>query len=201
MSRIVPLDPPFAPAVGEVLARMMPSGAAPIALFRTFAHNLELTRAMGGWGGYALSKRLSLSLRAREIAILRTCARCGCEYEWGVHVAYFGERAGLSTEQLRSLTAGSPADSCWEEFERALISACDELHDASDLDDAAWAALAAHLTQPQILDLLLLCGWYHAISFAARAARVPLEPMAPRFAAFGRVAEARPRHFGVSAST
>ena len=27
-----------------------------------------------------------------------------------------------------------------------------------------------------------LCGWYHAISFAARAARVPHEPGAPRFA-------------------
>jgi hypothetical protein len=28
----------------------------------------------------------------------------------------------------------------------------------------------------------MLCGWYHAISFAARAARVELEPHAPRFA-------------------
>jgi len=33
----------------------------------------------------------------------------------------------------------------------------------------------------QLLDLLLLCGWYHAISFTARAARVPLEDGAPTF--------------------
>jgi hypothetical protein len=29
--------------------------------------------------------------------------------------------------------------------------------------------------------LTMLCGWYHAISFSARAARVPLEDGAPRF--------------------
>jgi hypothetical protein len=32
------------------------------------------------------------------------------------------------------------------------------------------------------MDLVLLCGWYHAISFLARSARVDLEPFAPRFA-------------------
>jgi alkylhydroperoxidase family enzyme len=188
MTRIPPLEPPFTPDTTEQLARMMPPGVAPIALFRTFAHNAELTRAMHSWGSYALSKRLSLGLRERELAILRTCARCGCEYEWGVHVAYFAERAGLSAEQLRSLTAGSPGDPCWSASERALIAACDALHDASDLDDAAWQALAAHFGREEILDLLLLCGWYHAISFAARAARVPLEAFAPRFAAYGRAA-------------
>jgi len=26
------------------------------------------------------------------------------------------------------------------------------------------------------VDLLLVCGWYHAISFVARALRLPLEP-------------------------
>lgn len=29
---------------------------------------------------------------------------------------------------------------------------------------------------------ILLCGWYHTICFAARTARVDLEPGAPRFA-------------------
>jgi hypothetical protein len=33
----------------------------------------------------------------------------------------------------------------------------------------------------QLLDLLLLAGWYHAISFVATGARVAVEPAAPRF--------------------
>ena len=41
---------------------------------------------------------------------------------------------------------------------------------------------ASHFDDQQIMDLTLLCGWYHAISFTARAARVPLEPDAPTFA-------------------
>ncbi|MEU0797853.1 hypothetical protein ABZ342_47970 [Amycolatopsis sp. NPDC005961] len=27
-----------------------------------------------------------------------------------------------------------------------------------------------------LLDVLLVCGWYHAISFTVRALRLPLEP-------------------------
>ncbi len=82
--RIAPLEPPYDVEVGEQLARMMPPGVPPVALFRTFARNLPMTKAMGGWGGYALSRSLSLSMRDREIVIDRTCARCGCEYEWGI---------------------------------------------------------------------------------------------------------------------
>ena len=34
----------------------------------------------------------------------------------------------------------------------------------------------------ELLDLLHLCGWYHALSYVERGARVELEPGAPRFA-------------------
>ena len=35
----------------------------------------------------SLLDRGSISMRNRELMILRICARCGAEYEWGVHVA------------------------------------------------------------------------------------------------------------------
>jgi hypothetical protein len=73
----------------------MPQGVPPILLFRTFAYNLAMSKAMGLWGGYELSKNLSLSMRDREIVIDRVCARCNCEYEWGVHIAFFAERVDL----------------------------------------------------------------------------------------------------------
>src|ERR1700733_15199650 len=111
--RITPLKAPFAPDVGERLAAMMPPGSPPIALFRTFVHNMPMADSMGGWGSYELSKRLSLSMRDREIIIDRTCARCGCEYEWGVHVAFFADRVGLTPAQISSLTHGASTDICW----------------------------------------------------------------------------------------
>jgi len=41
-----------------------------------------------------------LSLRQREIVIDRTTARLGCAYEWGVHVAFFADKAGFTSEQV-----------------------------------------------------------------------------------------------------
>ena len=183
MTRIAPVEPPFTAEVGERLDAMMPPGVPPIGLFRTFARNLPMTTAMGGWGAYELGRGLSLSMREREIVIDRTCARCACEYEWGVHVLFFADRVGLSAAQVTSLTHGSPSDACWTvESERLLVTVADALHDSADIDDELWSALRKHFGEEQLLDLTMLCGWYHAISFTARSARVVLEPGAPRFA-------------------
>jgi alkylhydroperoxidase family enzyme len=181
--RIAPLEAPFEPEVQAQLDSMMPSGAAPIALFRTFAKNLPMARAMGPWGRHELSRSLTVGVREREIVIVRTCARCGCEYEWGVHVAFFAQRAGLSDDQVASLAHGAVTDPCWtDDRDRTLIELVDVLHDTADVDDALWLRLVAVFNEDQLLDLLLLCGWYHAISFTARVARLPLEAGAPTFA-------------------
>jgi len=180
--RIAPLEGPHPPDVDIQLRSMMPPGVEPIALFRTFAKNLAMAAAMEPWGRYQLGKNLSLGMREREIIIDRTCARCGCEYEWGVHVAFFAERAALTPAQLSSLTHGDDQDPCWESArDRLLIRLADELHDDGDVSDELWAALAGEFSEAQLLDLMMLCGWYHAISFTARAARVPLERGAPTF--------------------
>jgi Carboxymuconolactone decarboxylase family len=185
MSRIDPLVPPYSPEVAEQLEKMMPPGVSPISLFRTFAQNLEMSRAMNGWGSYELSKRLSISLRDREILIDRVCARCRCEYEWGVHVAFFAERAELTRDQIVSLTFGTADDPCWtSDRDRLLIVCADALHDDSTIDDQLWNQLSMVFEPPQLLDITMLCGWYHAISFTANGARVDVEEAAPRFVDF-----------------
>lgn len=160
----------------------MPEGVPPILLFRTFARNLPMTDAMTGWGGYELSDRLSLSLRDREIVIDRTCARHRCEYEWGVHVAFFAEAAGLRADQITSLTHGNSDDPCWTETrDRLLVAAVDSLVDDATFDDDLYNKLQANFSDAELLDLMMLCGWYHAISFVANGAGVALEAGAPRF--------------------
>jgi alkylhydroperoxidase family enzyme len=180
-ARIAPLEPPFTPSVATLLARMMPPGLPPIALFRLFAHNEPMTDAMHGWGSYYLSRRLSVSLRTRELVIGRVTARLGCEYEWGVHVAVYAERAGFTSEQVRSLLHGLTADPCWDGADRVVLRLVDALIDTADCDDHLWADLAKRFSAAQLLDLILLTGWYHAVAFAANAVRVPLEESAPRF--------------------
>lgn len=181
--RITPLEPPFEPAVAEELARWMPPGSPvpPLALFRTLATDRGLAQAMWPLGSFLLSKRCALSLREREIVIDRVCARCGCAYEWGVHVAAFGAAAGLDERQVAATVAASGDPAAWSEREALLLRAVDALHDVGRIDDALWEALAAHYASQQLLELLVLCGWYHLISFVANGAGVELEPWAPRF--------------------
>jgi alkylhydroperoxidase family enzyme len=100
-----------------------------------------------------------------------------------VHLAFFAERAGLSAAQVTSLTHGQASDPCWDgERDRLLIEAADALHEGADIGDELWARLARELGPEELLDLVMLAGWYHAISFTANAARVALEEGAPRFA-------------------
>lgn len=183
MPRLDPVAAPYTSEVATRLEAMMPVGVPPIQLFRAFVRNLPMAEAMGEWGSYELSKRISLSLRDREIIIDRTCARCGCEYEWGVHVAFYAGRAGFSDDEITSLTHGSASDECWiEGRDRILVAAVDELFDSAQISDVLWSRLSEVFTDEQILDVLLMTGWYHAICFAANGMQLALEPGAPRFA-------------------
>ena len=100
--RIRPVAEPYPPATAELIHQMTAPGRPTLALFTTLARNTALADAAHRMGSCQLSRRLSLSLRDREIVIDRTCARLGCEYEWGVHVAHFAARAALSGDQTRS---------------------------------------------------------------------------------------------------
>lgn len=183
MARISPLEPPFSPAVQDHFDRLLPPGVPNLLLFRTLARNLPLAAAMGPWGFYELGPTLSLPLRDREIVIVRTCARCGCEYEWGVHLLLFGDRVGFEAAQVASLTFGTADDPCWKgDRDPLLVRVVDSLHDTADVPDHLWSELSSTFTEAQILDLLVLSGWYHAICYIGRAARTPLEAGAPTFA-------------------
>jgi len=171
--RIEPLEPPYDEDGVAALELLGP----PIQLFRVFARRPELARGVSGWGHYYLSRRSALSVRQRELVIDRTTARCGADYEWGVHVAAYAAKAGLTEEQLASLAGGDASDTCWTDpDDRAVLAAVDELHTTYDLSDRGWADLIDAVGDDGALEVTLLTGWYHAISFAVRALRLPLEP-------------------------
>jgi alkylhydroperoxidase family enzyme len=70
--------------------------------------------------------------------------------------------------------------------DRAVVTLADELHDGAAPSEATWQALAARLDAEQLLELLVLCGYYHAIAYVIAGARLPPEPWARRFAAVPR---------------
>ena len=175
--RIAPIDPPY-PAEIEAEFEKIMRGAPPLLLFRTIARNSRvLQRFLAG----GLLDRGSISLRQRELMILRTCALCGAEYEWGVHIATFGAKAGWTSEQVNSSARGHAEDACWSDDERAVIRLADELHATSSVGDAVWQAASSHFAPEQLIELVMLAGLYHAVSFMVNALCVQHEAAAPRF--------------------
>ena len=177
MSRIAPLHPPYAPELQQQFDRIM-QGAPPLTLFRVIAGS---ARAWQKFTAGGLLDRGPLSLKEREIVIDRTCALTKCEYEWGVHVAIFAGAAGLSDAQVRATVLDDADASCWSEAEQALIAAVDALHHRATLGDAEFKALSAHYKDDQILEIILLCGFYRTVSYLANGLKLPLEEKAARF--------------------
>jgi len=177
MSRIAPLEPPYAPDIQAQFHRIM-RGAPPLILFRVMAGN---ARAWEKFRAGSLLDPGPLSLREREIVIDRTCARTGCEYEWGVHVAIFAKAAELTDEQIRATVVGNANAPCWSAAEQALIAAVDALHERATLDGDEFKALSAHYDDAKIFEIILLCGFYRTVSYLANGLDLPLEEKAARF--------------------
>jgi 4-carboxymuconolactone decarboxylase len=187
MPRIEPIKPPYTP---EQERRIQPptdqaSKVPPLAIFRTFARHPRLQDAIKTLGQFYLrdepGRSMSLTPRDREIVIDRVCARCHCEYEWGVHVASFAKAVEFSAEQVAASVNGAADDPAWAARDRLLLGFVDALHDHARVPDELWQAMAAVWSEEQLLELLILTGWYHAIAYLANGTEMELEPWAPRF--------------------
>lgn len=179
--RLTPLEPPYEPDVARALERMMGGpGIEPLKLFRTVAHNPHILDKFRSTGSYLLNFG-TLDPQDREIVIHRTCARCGSEYEWGVHVAFYGKSVGLSQEQIAATARGGPDEPGWSTKQRLLIRVVDELHDTSTISDELWGEIREEWTPAQLVELVALVGQYHLVSFFTNALQVEQEDFAARF--------------------
>jgi 4-carboxymuconolactone decarboxylase len=179
-ARILPLDPPYEPEIGRTLERMMPPGVEPLKLFRTVAHNRHVLDKFRTTGAYLLNFG-SVQPLEREILIHRTCARCRCQYEWGVHAAVFAAAVGLSEAQLEATVQGEPDDPAWSERQALLVRLADDLRDTGTVSSELWARLEGEWEPHELIELIAICGFYHLVSFMANAAGVELEKAARRF--------------------
>ena len=178
--RVAPLDPPYTEEVQEAFDKIMPPGMEPLNIFRTYAHYPALLKRAMTLGALLLSHG-KLEHRDREVVLHRTCARCGAEYEWGVHVTAFARPLGFTEEQIRATVLGDADDSAWDERQGLLIRLADELHDTSTLSDELWASLIEHWDTQQILELISVAGFYHSISYVVNALHIQYEANAERF--------------------
>ena len=178
--RMAAAEPPYSEVAASWFQRIMPDGVDPLLLFRTLAVNERVFgRVMAG----GLLDRGTITMREREIVIGRTTWRCRSEYEWGVHVAFFAARVGFGEEEIEGLCTENPSSTVFSLREKLLLRLCDELHATATVSEELWRDLVIEYGPEQLVELVVLAGLYHMISFATNAFAIPLEPFAARFPA------------------
>ena len=120
-----------------------------------------------------LSKKNDLPAREREIVILRIGFLCKSGYEWTQHVP-IGVRAGLTDEEVARIKGGADAPG-WSPADQALLRASDELHHDQFITDATWAALKAHFSDKQCMDVVFTAGQYTQVSMILNSFGVQLD--------------------------
>jgi 4-carboxymuconolactone decarboxylase len=123
----------------------------------------------------------ALAPRDRELAVLRIAWLCKAPFEWGEHVK-IGKRVGVTPEEIERVIRGSAA-SGWNEDDRAVIRAVEELIDDAMISDETWAILSRRLDEKQLIELPLLIGNYVALAYFQNSLRLRLIPGNPGLSA------------------
>ncbi|MAZ03427.1 MAG: carboxymuconolactone decarboxylase [Sneathiella sp.] len=173
-----PIKEPFALEIGEILTTYPQRNGYILKLFRVFANS---RRFLKKGVPNLLDRESPLSMREREIVILRVTANRNCEYEWGVHVGAFAEHVKFTPEQIRATRLESANAPCWPPGEGFLIRVVDEICERADLSGDTLEKFQSAWSLDQQLEIIALCGAYHTISFVANIARIEGEDFGAKF--------------------
>ena len=183
--RIAPLPPAEWPAtMREALAALRPpeprhplperrdDRPKGLNVLGTLARHPSLTRAYHTFNGHVLFAS-TLSLRQRELLVLRVAAVRQAEYEWAQHVV-IARDVGIEPDEIDRVTEGPDAPG-WSPLEGAMVRAVDELVADARITDATWEVLARELDEQQLMDLVFTVGVYDLLAMAFRSFGVELD--------------------------
>jgi 4-carboxymuconolactone decarboxylase len=151
----------------------------PLNVMKALMHHPDLFRRWSVFANHFLFKS-ALTIRAREILILRVAWMTDCEYEWSQHVKMSAEQCEFGDVEIASIQAG-PTGRCWSNAERALIGIVDSIISGPDIPERQWSQLAAHWDEKQIIDAIALVGNYIMLAMALNTLNLPPDPDYPGF--------------------
>ncbi|HEX5116794.1 MAG TPA: alpha/beta fold hydrolase [Pseudonocardiaceae bacterium] len=172
----VPFPQQVDPPIADLLRDINGHRGQRLRIYETLAHSRTLVGLVSSLARYFIDES-ALPARVREIGILRIAAVVGSEYEYAQHVPR-ARAAGLTEDEITGLVHGSAA---WPEADAAVIAMADELLAEGGVADGTWRRLRALLPQDQLVDLVVLLGYYVLIAGTTNTLRVPLEPDAARW--------------------
>jgi 4-carboxymuconolactone decarboxylase len=122
--------------------------------------------------GAAIRFRTQLAPRIREMAILVVAQAWDSGYERASHEP-IGREAGLTEPEIEALRAGADPGFADKQEQVAYSVVRALTGPAADLDDEQYAAAAAELGEPALVELSTLVGYYATLALQLRIFRVP----------------------------
>jgi 4-carboxymuconolactone decarboxylase len=162
----------------DTLAGALTRDGRPLNIFGVLGHHPKLLKRFNLLGGFLLNKGL-IPERERELVILRVGWNARAVYEFGQHTV-IGRRCGLTDDEIAALT-GSVDDHDWSTDDMALIALADDLAADDCVSDGTWSALAGRWSDAELVELLVVAGFYRLVSGFLNSAGVQLDDGVPGF--------------------
>ncbi len=157
----------------EVLAGMEERGADVLNLFRTVGNSPGVLRNFMRLGSSLLRYGI-LPPVLRELAILRVAQLTGAEYEWAHHMP-IARAAGVSKEQIAALERWETAPE-FDDQQRAVLAYVVATTADVTVPDHVFEAAREYLSDGEIVELTLVCGYWGMVARVLVAAQVDVEP-------------------------
>jgi alkylhydroperoxidase family enzyme len=143
---------------------------------RALLQNPAVTAAQSHLAGTLMASK-TLNPRMRELVILRTGWRTKSEYEFCQHVG-IARRLRMSDEEI--LGVRDPTNcKAFSEVDRAVVAMADELNDSAEVSEKTWSVLERFFSPAELVELLLVSGFWRMMAGFLKTARIPLDPIDP----------------------
>jgi alkylhydroperoxidase family enzyme len=158
------------PEAREMLGRL----PTPANIFNMMAHAETCLKPVMKLGGTLLGK-LQLDRKLRELCLLHAVKLVGGEYEWVQHVPIALD-LGCSQAQIDALAKGDDGASAFDARERAALRFTREVVLDVRASDAALAEVARHLPEREMVELILMAGFYTMLARLTETLGVEVDP-------------------------
>jgi 4-carboxymuconolactone decarboxylase len=151
-------------------------------LFRMLAHAGTTGKRVLSLGN-ALLSQLELPPKLRELAILQVAHESGADYEWVQHVA-LARSVGVTQAQIEAIEHGSVPASLFNSREQRVLLFTKEVYRGSAISDEDFVGMTQAFTSREIVELLLLVGYYTMLARFMKALEIDIdEPAGERLLA------------------
>jgi alkylhydroperoxidase family enzyme len=160
----------ISPEAREMLGRL----PAPANIFNMMAHAETCLKPVMKLGGTLLGK-MQLDPRLRELCLLQAVKVANGEYEWMQHVPIALD-LGATEAQIAALERGDDRAACFSPLEQAALVFTRELVANGKASEPALHALRAHMPEREIVELILMAGFYTMLARLTETLGVENDP-------------------------